>query len=540
MSNKNNWNDLSHVEKIDLLKNKTDDELIQSHRPSNISVEEFRKIIAADRAFWRPNNLKSVEFVDEVPTKETTIGARRDLNRAEAILELIDNSIDAWLRRRAKYKKQTAAKLLIYIDRNEATRTLTFEDNAGGVETAKLVNLVIPGHSDTEPTEPTIGSYRTGGKKAIFKLASGAIIRTRYWNPVGTSEDEAVEIHLDESWLNSSTEYEFPYYVLQDKTVLQRGQTIYNFRLRDDIAEWDSDVIEQIRLEIRRTYSLLILRHPEIEIYFLNREEPLTPLEDLYKFTAVGLRDERPKKKQMNQVDLLPERVIFNAQVEAEGTSHKVDIEVILGCRTTVAPRKGDDIWGIDLYGNDRLFVHHDQENFIEWFNLPKGTSRQFIRGLINIQGPNTLIPWDTHKRHLNVDQPIVNILKKHKLIRDFFEQWKHAYNALAASEEIKRTIAKALPPWNEQKNDLNIPHDYKKKIDLPTGRRKGLSLPTDLHKPTVPVHISNSKSVDIKITVSKTEFIRLCADFDVTGAPDDRNTKTELAETIKDYLLGG
>jgi hypothetical protein len=47
----------------------------------------------------------------------------------------------------------------------------------------------VPGYSETTDLTPTIGSYHTGGKKAIFRLATEANITTRYWNPSGTSDE---------------------------------------------------------------------------------------------------------------------------------------------------------------------------------------------------------------------------------------------------------------------------------------------------------------------------------------------------------------
>lgn len=525
MPEQKSWNNVSHEERIRLLKDKSEEELIQEYCPPEMTEVDFREKLLQDQSYWKPQNLKHVVYVDQVPTKDTTIGARRDLNRAEAILELIDNSIDVWLRRRKSYRRHTAPTLQIYIDRDDATNVLTFEDNAGGIEPAKLVNLVIPGYSDTASSEHTIGSYRTGGKKAVFKLASDAIIRTRYWNPVGTTDDDAVEIHLDKEWLDAPNTYKFPYYVLNDKSVLAKGQTIYAFRLRDDASVWDPDENERIRLEIQRTYTLLLLRHPEIEIYFLNREEPIGPLEDLYKFTGA----------KASGMDLLPQRAFFKFKMQHEGVPQDVVIEIVLGCRTTSATRKGNDIWGIDLYGNDRLFVLHDQNNFIEWFNLPKGNSRQFVRGFINIHGPNSLVPWDTHKRHLNVDLPIVGILRKNKLIKDFFEAWREAYNELAVSEAIKKIISVSLSPWKSG-SDLNIPHSTD--VALNPDRKRGQMLPDGFHKPKVPVAHASQKPIEIKFAVTAREFRRLAGDFDVEGEPDSRNVRIELGEAIREYLL--
>jgi hypothetical protein len=430
METQRNWNVLAHQERLRILKELNDDEVIGSYLPDGTSEGEFRKQLVADRRFWSLDNIGEPKTVDGVPTKETTIGAWRDLNRAEAILEFIDNSIDAWMRRRAKYPRQSARELLIFIDIND--NILTYEDNAGGVEESKMINLVVPGHSETMESEHTIGSYRTGGKKAIFKLASEANIRTRYWNPVGTS-DEAFEIHLDRNWLNDPRAYAFPYFQLNDKSVLQKGQTIYTFRLPPDLAIWDPDTVGMVTSEIRRNYTLLLLRHPEIKICFMNRAEPLGPLEDMYKFT--GVHNEK------QNVDIRPQKLLVKTQIERNGETYEVTVEIVLGCRTTTAEKRGNDVPGIDLYGNNRLFVHAEYDLFRDWYALPKGGARHFVRGYINIIGPNFLVPWDTHKRHLNAEREVVEFIRTNPIIKDFFARWRKVYMGLSASDEIKRLV---------------------------------------------------------------------------------------------------
>ena len=78
-------------------------------------------------------------------TKDVVLGAWRDLERAEALLELVDNSIDEWLRRRAAHPKKTSKELDIFIDIDSSLHQLVYEDNAGGISTDKLDNLVYQG-----------------------------------------------------------------------------------------------------------------------------------------------------------------------------------------------------------------------------------------------------------------------------------------------------------------------------------------------------------------------------------------------------------
>jgi len=517
---KRNWNALGHDEKLNLLRSRSLETLADEYYSPDIAPSEFAQFLAEERDLWNPDNLGQAETTGNAPRKDIIIGSWRDLDRAEAILELIDNSIDAWMRRREKYPTKTPKTLSIYIDVDESKRQLTYEDNAGGVSRDNIENLVIPGYSETGDLEATIGSYRTGGKKAIFKLATEANIRTRHRSPAGHI-DEALQIHLDRSWLDNQTEYRFPYYVMKQPDI-EPGQTLYTFRLRDD---WKNrEIFDKITTEIRRTYTLLMLRQP-IEIYFNNREKPLQPLDEMYRFS--GTHDK--------QTDLRPQRINFSAKVHSQGTDYGVRIEIILGCRTTSSALRGEDGWGIDLYGNNRLFVLRDQEQVIDWYSFPKGNARQLMRGIINIHGPNVCIPWDVHKRHLNADREVVTLLRTNKLIRLFIDHWTTAYQKVSRSD-VKNTIKTPVEPWSAD-DDLNL--EYSNDIALVPGKQRDAKWPDKLHTPKVALTKKpDGKTVMIKFPVTKAEFRELCSRFEIDGAWDDPATQKTLGELIKESVL--
>src|SRR5262249_16071241 len=148
------------------------------------------------------------------------------------------------------------------------------------------------GLSDTTALLPTIGSYKTGGKKAVFRLATAANILTRFWNPSETV-DEAWSVHLDERWLNDPIAYEFPSWALDDVTVLERGQTRYVYQLRQEPIggrPWYHEPGDMGRIaeDIQRTYTLFLIRNPQVQIYFQDLNARLEPLRDLYEFSGTN------------------------------------------------------------------------------------------------------------------------------------------------------------------------------------------------------------------------------------------------------------
>ena len=328
------------------------------------------------------------------------------------------------------------------------------------IATTKSCGLVAFLISDTTELSQTIGSYKTGGKKAVFRLAVAAQITTRYWNPAETSDD-AISIQLDHAWMSDPEKYEFEYSLLKDNSVLERGQTRYVLQLREEPVGgplWFSnpDLVAKIAQQIRQTYTLLLIRNPKIHIYFFDNTRPLEPIGKLYDFSGAHHKKE---------IDIRPQQVVFEFDLERNLKRELVQIEVVLGCRTSTGAKEGRS-WGIDLYGNDRLFVANDQTTFATM--LPHGASRNLIRGFVNIRGPNVFVPWDTHKRHLNTDSEIMAVLTKNSLIQEVFANWKAAYNAISSSEDIAKLIETPIKtPVDQKRHDLAIEHRSVVQVDL-------------------------------------------------------------------------
>lgn len=402
-------------------------------------------------------------------------------------------------------------------------RKLTYEDNAGGVKKEFHNNLVNPGHSETNEFDRSIGSYRTGGKKAVFKLAEEAAILTRYRDPDGI-EDSAYSVHLDKSWLEDSRAYQFKVYPFERLEEIAAGHTRFTFKLADD---WGQEDLDEIRDEIQKSYSLLLVRSPNVEIYIGNRTTPVRPLSDLYKFS--GANDKK--------IDIRPQRVKFTTSVEIKGKKHDLIFEVVLGCRTTSAASVGEDKWGIDIYGNDRLFIAYNQQELFDWFKLPKPNSGHLVRGLINIIGPNILVPWDTHKRHLTTDHSTIRLLKS-KAIRDFFALWKDVYSTIGSGTEIKQTIRQPFEDWTKgAKNDIAVA--FTQTVAIPPNKPR-TPLPSSIRKPKVAVVKKDGQGqVEIKLTFTQEEFRGLCSMYEINRAKiGDSDAKKQLTEAIKSTLV--
>ncbi|MEA3194318.1 MAG: hypothetical protein QOD26_2651 [Betaproteobacteria bacterium] len=533
MAAKTNWNDLSHENKLSALQAASVEQILKDYHVPELDEQAFRALLTRETALWQPQQYKGKPtLAGAPPNKEVVLGAWRDLDRSEAILELIDNSIDAWSRRRDRYPDKSAKELNIYIDIDSDTGQLSYEDNAGGVQAEKLVNLVVPGHSETEALAATIGSYKTGGKKAIFRLASAVNITTRYWNPAETG-DQALSVHLDEHWLADVNEYRFPYFPLTDKSVIERGQTRYLMQLRSEPLgnPWFNDPAQRtvIEQEIQKTYSLLMARNKAIKIYFPQRGAQVAPTLDLL-YDLSGAHN--------SKLDIRPQIIKFNLELPHDGKLRPLAIEVLIGCRVTSMVRD-DKGPGFDLYGNNRLFVYRDQRLFADF--LPKGSIAGYVRGYVNIIGPNVFIPWDTHKRHLNTDREVIELLRTHPTIRSLFDNWKEAFSGISSlgAGEITKTVSPTHTLSVDQKTGaLTVPHTSE--VDIDPARKRGGELPPSVPKPKVGAtkKKKNSKGVGINMVLATEDARQLASHFSVEGNVESGDTKRALSEKAKEHLL--
>ena len=116
------------------------------------------------------------------PTKQFFVSMlTRDINLADAILDLLDNCLDGALRlangNEVDYS-QHFVKIELAADR------FSIEDNCGGIPRDVAKNYAFKmgrePDDDRDSDTETIGMYGVGMKRAIFKMGREALVRTRY------------------------------------------------------------------------------------------------------------------------------------------------------------------------------------------------------------------------------------------------------------------------------------------------------------------------------------------------------------------------
>lgn len=177
------------------------------------------------------------------PTKDFFVSMlTRDIALNDAILDLVDNSVDGAMRsrqaRRGAADMYDGCKCNLTISRDR----FEISDNCGGIPKAYLENAFRLGRPkiDLDNGIPTIGVYGIGMKRAIFKIANDATVDSH-------SNDASVRVTYTGAWMSSETDWELPFTALEPSETL--GVAISATSIRPEIAKTFSDPAFIDRLE---------------------------------------------------------------------------------------------------------------------------------------------------------------------------------------------------------------------------------------------------------------------------------------------------
>jgi hypothetical protein len=136
--------------------------------------------------------------IEAIPTKRLFIDIlTRDISVRACILDLIDNSVDAYIRNELSVRRE----IRLNISKDE------FEifDNCGGIEYNFLKTTVFRFGADIiERDKPTLGIYGIGLKRAILKIGKTILMETDDGN-------KYCSIHLDVDEWSETEEWEIPF-----------------------------------------------------------------------------------------------------------------------------------------------------------------------------------------------------------------------------------------------------------------------------------------------------------------------------------------
>lgn len=110
----------------------------------------------------------------------------RDIQLIDAVLDLVDNSIDSYIKKNFHEKK--SIKINFNRDR------FVIEDDCGGIQKDQVYEHVFKFGEPTREHAKTIGVYGIGLKRAIFKMGQNILIES----------DDGIDyfsVRIDNVWL---------------------------------------------------------------------------------------------------------------------------------------------------------------------------------------------------------------------------------------------------------------------------------------------------------------------------------------------------
>ena len=361
--------------------------------------------------------------VDASPTKAFFIQSlTRDLTLEDAILDLVDNSIDGAIQTNELdvsagllYNPPEPQSQKVAIDIAITPDSICISDSAGGIDPDLIADDVFRlGRPPAEGTS-TLGVYGIGLKRAVFKM--GRRISVSSWHPKG-----AFEVQYTPAWLDDDTNWTLPVKHLPERE--RFGTTIAIKGLYPEIAMRVSqpELLKKLRASLSETYSLFLQRLASVHLNGVEiaaRDIPLGQSEEI----TPGV---------------------------AELQDNGVSVRIFAG----LAPRKRGG-WTMERAGwyvlcNGRVVVFADKSELTGWgvvgpqFN-PK--HRGFVGVAFFFSDDPSILPWTTTKRGLNRESRVFQVAR-HEMVtagRPVLTFLNNMYPSDAPEEIPERELADSV-----------------------------------------------------------------------------------------------
>lgn len=364
-------------------------------------------------------------IVKASPTKEFFVNMLvRDILLKQAIIELIDNSIDG-ARNIRKNNQYSGLNISIKFDNNK----FMIEDNCGGIPLDVAANYAFrfgrPKTVDSSNAETT-GIFGIGMKRALFKIGN-------YFSIHSTTKTTEFQLNLNvKEWLkkdDSDWDFNFSSYEeSMNNSAEQIGTKIEVTDLNLEIAaelgsaEFEKEVIEHIqrRVGLDIAYGIVIIVNDR---------------------TLVG-----------NNISLIDNKEIKPIKEEYE--DGEIGVKILSG----IAPREGRNYppekAGWYIYCNGRLVVAADKTSLTTWKDMENKSSGVVFhnnyagfRGIVYFSSKHPeKLPWNTTKTGL--DETSLIYLRAREKMLEIFKIVKNILDDIRKNTEdkddgIEETIAK-------------------------------------------------------------------------------------------------
>ena len=226
--------------------------------------------MATKQSLAKSNGARKKEEIKSVPsTPAKTFFVSmltRDIDLADAILDLLDNCVDGALRTRPKEKtdKDSLDEYWAHIEFDE--EMFRIEDNCGGIpwKLAKEYAFCLgrPEGAETDDVKGQIGVVGIGMKRAIFKMGRECLVHSHH-------ELDTFLVTIPPEWFEDEQDWD-PFKAEREKPISKKTGTTIEIRNLEEgtqLAFKDgSSFSDEFPLIVAETYSYLIQKGFAVEI----------------------------------------------------------------------------------------------------------------------------------------------------------------------------------------------------------------------------------------------------------------------------------
>ncbi|MBX3118619.1 MAG: ATP-binding protein [Fimbriimonadaceae bacterium] len=326
-------------------------------------------------------------IVEADPQKEFFISMIvRDIDLLSAVVDLVDNSVDA--ARRSSNVSLDGFRVELFLNK----QTFTIKDNCGGMDAKVARERAFKFGRPDEFLHDTksVGRFGIGMKRAIFKMG-------RHFNVSSTAEQSSFEIDVDvEQWKKEEGPWQFRFTKLDESPQVAPS---YGYGTTVEVSELFDTVSEQFHNSqtISRLMRMLSYRHLWNMMDGLTIKVNGTDVKSVH--LGVASSDE-----------IRPEVRIRNVPI---GEEAPIRLWVIAGLSKGVPEEAG---WYV--FCNHRMLLQADKSETTAWNK--KGRTPRYhnqysrFRGFLMFESVNIdALPWNTTKTDLDTDSFVYTIALK-------------------------------------------------------------------------------------------------------------------------------
>jgi len=380
----------------------------------------------------------------------------RDIDLQDAILDLLDNSVDGIQRSETKRTLQRKKPYDGYWARISFSKdTFSIKDNCGGIpwtlhEYAFRMGRIQKG---TDKGRRTVGTYGIGMKRAIFKIGQNCTVTTH-------AKDKSYQVAMSSAWMKDEDTWELEATAIRASKSL--GTTVEVTDLHEGIAsEFSSDQFESRFREAVATHYAYIMEKG-FRVYINNRE--VSP-------KVIRLLFADAKRAVAKDNNIRP----FIYQAEHEG----VEVFLAVGF-TSPIPSKEEADRGLENYQeryssseagwtvicNDRTVLYCDKTAKTGWgvSGVPQyHTQFTAISGIVLFGADDaSLLPTTTTKRGIDVSSELYmhvrdKMIEGMKLFTQYTNQWKSKELVARSRQTFKSTPAADLDEIKRSASQLTL-----------------------------------------------------------------------------------